>query len=154
MKNKYSLKLVLIIAFFAIQCKNTSQHSSIQSDSHLFSLKTSECMGTCPVYTFTVFPDGTCTYQGFANVDKLGTFNGTISTEQLNQFKSVISTSDFFNIIIDNNSLVKDLPSTYLFYNDGNKQKTITYYNANNKYIETLINKANGLIENIKWTKN
>ncbi len=153
MKMKNSLKLVLFWAFFVMNCKNIPQKSSSITEDQLFYYKTSECMGTCPVFTFTIFPDGSCTYQGVANVDNLGTFSGTINKEELSQFKSTLSESKFYDINIESNSLVKDLPTTYLFYNDGNQQKTITYYDASNKKVEGIINQANGLIESIKWTK-
>jgi len=145
MRIKNPLKLVLFCAFFAIQCKNIPQKSSVELEESLFYLKTTECMGTCPVFTFTVFTNGTCSYQGVANVDKLGTYTGALTSNQLKALKEGLSTSDFFNIDVKNNTQVKDLPSKYLYYKNGEKEKTIMYYHP-------LIELANGLIKDIEWS--
>ncbi len=150
---KNSLKLVLFWAFFVMNCKNIPQKSSSVTKDQLFYFKTTECMGTCPVFTFTVFANGTCSYQGIANVDKLGTYYGSLTTNQLKELKDGLSASDFFNIEIKNNTLVKDLPSKYLYYKDGEKEKTIMYYNAQNKAIDETIELANTLINNVEWSK-
>ncbi len=152
MKIKNPLKLVLFLAIFAIQCKNTPQKSSSFIEEQLFYFKTTECMGTCPVFTFTVFANGACSYQGVANVDKLGIYTGVLTSNQLKAFKEGLSASDFFNIDIKNNTQVKDLPSKYLYYKDGDKEKTIMYYHPKNKEVDRVIELADRLIKDIEWS--
>ncbi len=152
MEIKNLLKLVLFCAIFAIQCKNTPQKSSVELEESLFYLKTTECMGTCPVFTFTVYVNGGCTYQGIANVDNIGSFTGKLSSEQLNNLKTQLVSSDFFNLDIKNNTLIKDKPSTYLYYNNGKQNKTILYYNAQNKAVDKTIELANALISSVEWS--
>lgn len=146
-------KIIFLFAFVSIQCKNTPQKSSAELDKSLFYLKTTECMGECPVFTFTVFADGACTYEGNANVEKIGSFAGKLSPEQLNGLKTQLVSSDFFNLNVKNNTLVKDLPSTYLYYNNGEQNKTILYYNAHDKTIDKTIEISNALISGIEWSK-
>lgn len=153
MQIKYSLKLALLLSFLAVQCKIAPQKSALDTDGKMFSLKTTECMGTCPVYTFIVYSNGNCMYKGAANVNNLGTFYGTLSSNQLNNLKEKLSTSDFFKLEVENNTLVKDLPSSYLYYNDGNNDRTIMYYNSVNKKAMELIELANELITNVEWNE-
>ena len=148
-----SLKLILLFAFFATQCKNTPQKSSSIVNEPMFYLKTTECMGSCPVFTFTVFDGGLCSYQGIDNVDKLGTYSSELSLEQVDELKNKLSTLDFFNLEVKNNMLVKDLPSQYLYYNDGENEKTIMYYHPKNKQLDELIEFTNSLIIEMEWTK-
>ncbi len=151
MKIKNPLKLLLFWAILAIQCKNAPQKSSAELEESLFYLKTTECMGTCPVFIFTVHVNGDCTYQGIANVDKIGSFTGKLSSEQLNNLKTQLVSLDFFNLDIKNNTLIKDKPSTYLYYNNGKQNKTILYYNAQNKAVDKTIELANTFISSVEW---
>lgn len=151
MKTNNTLKLALLCVLFAVQCKNTAQKSSLEIEKQLFYFKTTECMGTCPVFTFTVYANGTCSYQGIANVDKMGDFSGTLSTVQLNELKTELSSSDFFNIEVNNNTLVKDLPTQYLYYDNGEREKIIMYYHPKNKNVDVLIEFAYRLIGDVEW---
>ncbi len=146
-------KIIVLFAFVSIQCKNTPQKSRAELEETLFYIKTTECMGTCPVYTFTIFTNGACTYQGTANVAKIGSFVGKLTSEQLNKLKTQLISSDFLNLDIKSNALVKDLPSTYLYYNNGEQDKTILYYNAQNKAIDNTIELTNALISTVEWSK-
>jgi len=153
MRIKYSLKLVLLLTFFAYQCKNAPQKTISEVENKMFSFKTTECMGTCPVFTFTVYTDGSCSYNGVKNVNNVGTFIGALSATQLQSLKEQLLYADFFNLKVENNSLAKDLPTSNLYYNNGVNDRTIIYYNAENKTVDKLIEMANSMITNIEWNE-
>ena len=153
MQLKYSLKLAILLSIFTVACKNAPQKSIPKAENELFYFKTTECMGTCPVFTFTVLPNGKCTYNGIANVDKMGAYQGNINSDQLAELKNELSNSKFFGIKLKNDSLVKDLPTSYLYYNDGNREKTIAYYHPKNKSVDDLIEFSYELIKKINWSR-
>jgi len=147
------LKLTFLISFFAVSCKNAPQKSVSSIDEKIFYLETTSCMGTCPVFTFTVLSNGVCSYNGTANVDKLGTYFGSLDSGQLADLKKELSNSNFFNIDLKNDSLIKDLPTTYLYYNNGSREKKISYYHPKNKTVDGLVGFSYNLIKSITWTK-
>ena len=52
----------------------------------------------CPVYSVSIFGDGTVAYDGRLNVGVVGTRKGKISPDQLNQLISALDSMDFLDL--------------------------------------------------------
>ncbi len=50
------------------------------------------CFGKCPVYTLTIFKDGSMLYEGKANVERLGFYTAQLSKEQVKELQEGIKT--------------------------------------------------------------
>jgi hypothetical protein len=56
------------------------------------------CYGPCEHYTLTILGDGTVEYEGFQNVDIIGTRSDTISDAELSDLLARIDESGFFDL--------------------------------------------------------
>ncbi|MGK7388698.1 MAG: DUF6438 domain-containing protein [Candidatus Cyclobacteriaceae bacterium M2_1C_046] len=119
---------VLAIIFFS--CK--SSKTAGQDDQKLLTMKRTACLGTCPVYEFTVFENRKVVYQGASNVpvEEKRTFK--LKKKDFQQLKSLIKEADLFKYkdryYQDN---IHDLPTTYIYYYSDKQDKTIMdYYGA------------------------
>ena len=110
-------------------------------------------MGPCPSWIFILYPDGKVTYHGREHVDRTGNYSGKISTDRLNEFKSMLDKASFFDFKEVYYENVTDLPTTYLFYKNGeNSLKIMDYYGAP-KTLKSLEFKIEEFIETIDWKK-
>ena len=145
------LKLALIITFLTFQCKTINVKSLKESNELFFYLKTTNCMGSCPVFTFSIYSNGDCIYEGTDNVKNIGNYTGKINSEDLSEFKIELEELNFLNITIKNDKLVKDLPTRYLFFSNGISENKITYYYPENKKIDSVLVLTQQLIDQINW---
>ena len=91
------------------------------ANTKLVSISKGACYGSCPIYSMTVFEDGSCKFHGKRFCKKLGPFIGSISAQELatlNQKISVLKLSEYPDKI---ESLISDFPSTEItVFSDSN----------------------------------
>lgn len=78
-------------------------------------LEKTDCYGKCPSYIAEVYSDGTATFEGKANVEKIGTFEAQMPRRQIKTIQDQAANFNFFEldtIYPSNNQLLPDLPST------------------------------------------
>lgn len=142
---------LIILIFLAVGCK-----SSKQSKGKLYPIITFEktvCMGTCPAYVFKAFPDGSVTYTGKEYVELKGNFKATISEEALAHLRVLFDKADFFSFANVYSANIKDLPTTFLYYDNGEQNAKITdYYGAPEK-LKKLEKDIEEFIKKIDWQK-
>ncbi len=153
MKISQSLKLIFLFSIVTFQCKKPPQKTVLEDNLIFFSLKTSECSGTCPVYEFTIAQNGAATYVGTANVDMLGTYTSGVNSKELQKLTSNLDELDFVHFKVTNNTLIKDLPTTYFYYKKGSLENNLTYYTPVNKKADKVIALIDSLINRLDWQK-
>lgn len=98
----------------------------------MITLQRGPCMGICPVYTVTIYGNGTVLYEGLANVNMTGMRNNSISESQVRQLLSAFKTIDYFSLNETKiaSHVVYDAPmcTTSLLVNG--KTKTILHYES------------------------
>ncbi len=114
--------------FFALSCQKMPTHTPEQL---LFSMEKTSCMGKCPVYTLKVYQDGWAELLGTAHIKYLGNYQVKLSDEELEDIKNSFQKHQFFGLEEKYYANVSDLPTTYLFYQDGtNSKKVMDYHGA------------------------
>lgn len=130
------LTILLVVCLAA--CSNPQKaQKSVQADpTDYISLARTACFGTCPVYTVTIYGDGSVSFEGRKHVDPVGQFQAQISKEALKKLFTNIEglawTSYPEAYPIDN----VDFPQFILKYNSGNNTYTVK---ANSRADEELI---------------
>jgi hypothetical protein len=83
----------------------------------------------CPVYSVSIFGDGTVAYDGRANVGVVGTRRGKISPDQLNQLISAIDSMGFLDLPVAGCVCAADTgrQMVTLDYRPGSVQKTVVH---------------------------
>ncbi len=59
-------------------------------------LRRTACYGTCPVYTLSVYPDGTLRYEGVSNVEMMGDFMGKTDEATVKALGRFATTNRYF----------------------------------------------------------
>ena len=119
----------------------------------IISIEKTTCFGTCPAYLFKAYPDGSVTYTGKDYVELVGEYKSSISKEELANLKSVFDEADYFSYANVYSANILDLPTTYLYYDNGQQNKKITDYHGAPESLKKLEEDVEVLINSINWQK-
>ena len=110
------------------------------------------CFGKCPIYTFIMKSDGTFRYAGEANVERKGTFTGTVPVEAFNWLAQFIKDSGYMQFKDGYTMQVTDLPSTYtMVVMNGQKKVVEDYGNAGPSSLLATEILIDFLLEHANW---
>ncbi len=144
--------ITIILVLVAISCKSTQQSKAEMYP--VASMEKTTCLGTCPSYIFEAFPDGKVTYVGREFTERMGEYKATISKEELAKLKLMFDIADFFGFANVFSANIKDLPTTFLYYDNGSQNAKITDYYGAPQELKKLEESVELFIETIDWQKN
>jgi hypothetical protein len=143
--------ILILFGFMVFGCK-----SSKQTKGEMYPIITFEkttCFGTCPAYLFKAYPDGSVTYTGKDYVTLVGEYKASISKEELSNIKTLFEEANYFKFANVYSANITDLPTTYLYYDNGEENKKITDYHGAPKSLKKLEQGLEALINSIDWKK-
>ena len=117
----------------------------------LFSQKKTACYGYCPTYELTVFHDGRVVFFGEAHVEPLGRYAARLNELELIYFKQEFEKIRFFELEDQYYQEVSDRSTTYVYYNDGTREKKIMDYYGAPAGLKGLEKKIEALIGKLEW---
>ena len=117
---------LIILVFVAIGCKSSQQSKSEMYP--IITLERTTCFGTCPAYVFKAYPDGSVKYTGKEFVELKGEYSAIISKEELTNLKTILDEADFFSYANVYSASIKDLPTTFIYYDNGSQNAKVTDY--------------------------
>jgi hypothetical protein len=144
--------LILSAVLLAFSCKSTKRPPA--NEVPIIMMEKTTCMGPCPAFKFEVYLDNSAKYMGKAHVDNIGEFSATLTDKQLDYLENSFAEAGYFSFANVYSAAMSDLPTTYIYYNNGEQGLKITdYYGAPQelKDLEKLIEEFIGTIE---WKKN
>ena len=142
---------LIILLLLVFGCKSTRQAKSEMFP--IISMERTSCLGTCPAYLFRAFPDGSVTYTGEVYVDLVGKFEGCITKEELTNLKNLFDEADYFGFANVYSANITDLPTTYLYYDNGAQNSKVTNYYRAPESLKKLENDVESFINAIDWQK-
>lgn len=120
----------------------------------VFSMQRGYCFGTCPVFEFKLFDDGTAFYTGTANVTNIGTFQAQ-NTQALRD--SILSAAENigFIMLLDSydNQFITDLPATSYTLKVDDRQKVVVCRFECPKSLVDFGNRVQMWVEAVDWEK-
>ena len=134
-----------------IGCKSSKQAKG--ETYPIITIEKTSCFGTCPAYLFKAYPDGNVTYTGKDYVKLVGEYKASISKEELANIKTLFDEADYFSFANVYSANITDLPTTYLYYDDGKQNKKITDYHGAPESLKKLEEDLEALINAIDWQK-
>lgn len=144
------LKSICLIILIGVACSLNAQNTNPDV---IISMSKTQCFGSCPAFKFELYSDLSVHYTGIAYVDLIGNYMAKLTTKQYDDILQEFEDSDFFQFEDRYYKEVSDLPTTYLFYSDGEQGKKIMdYYGAPEK-LKELETKIEDLITHVKWDK-
>jgi hypothetical protein len=134
-----------------IGCKSSKQAKGEMYP--IITIEKTTCFGTCPAYLFKAYPDGSVTYTGKDYVKLVGEYTASISKEELANIKTLFDEADYFSFANVYSANITDLPTTYLYYDNGKHNKKITDYHGAPEALKKLEQELEVLINAINWQK-
>ena len=139
------------MALLFLGCKSSRQQSP--SSVVIMMMEKTACMGACPTYKFEVYLDKTARYHGKANVDLIGEYSATLTDAQLDKLKNSFAEADYFSFANVYSAQLTDLPTTFIYYNNGQESLKITDYWGAPKELEDLEQEVEDFIGTLDWKK-
>ena len=125
--------VTLLVAMFVSGCILQSSSLQVPAKSKLLAkMERSDCPGACPVFSLTVFFDGSATYRGEAHTVISGERELSLTRDQLSQIRSAFTRKGF---LIMNGQCCECIdmsgaPSTRIIYQGNGPYKSINRYHG------------------------
>lgn len=115
------------------------------------------CFGTCPVYTLTVFGNGSIVYEGKEFVKELGVRNGSVNVSATDDLFRLVDSSDFFDLADSYSAYdITDMPSATITLITGGKVKRVEHYHGDMTappILTDLENAIDQVADVTRWTE-
>lgn len=120
------------------------------------SIKKTPCYGSCPVFEFELYSDGTAVFNGIQHVERLGKYASTAPPSWFQELAQKAQTIGYFSFAEKyppNGRTISDFPMTTTFLRTEKLQRTV----ANNFDAPVALQQFEQLffqkIETLKWVK-
>ena len=150
MKTIFASAFIFLSVCVAAQTK-TTKHK--KASSFTITIQTTSCYGKCPVYTLTIYCKGKMTLKGDKNLDKIGSYERSITKTELSALKKEFADIKFFELNDKYDSKATDLPTTYIKYELNGKVKTIQDYDGAPASLKKLEQKIEEYVKATDWKK-
>jgi hypothetical protein len=127
-------------------------HPAQAQRTKVISLQKTACYGTCPIFVMDIYSNCKVILEAekFVNVGE-GTFKSKLTRGQMDTLKQKFEKSEFFEFEESYSSNVTDLPTTFLYYNNGSQDMKIEMYGDRPAKLEGLDAYLMELMGNLKW---
>jgi len=134
--------IYLIYILYMTSCtvkKDSAISTTGQKNVHLVaSIQKTSCLGKCPVYKAEIFSDRSVNFQGEENVPHRGFKKFMLSDEDYDKIITEFKSTDFFTLENRYYENINDLPTTYLYFNNGTSDKKVMNYYGAPERLNTL----------------
>lgn len=113
---KHILFPCLLALLLLVSCKSnesSARKTKVQSD-FLLEITHTGCRGQCPVFSYSVTPDGKVAYEGRRAVEQMGKWTKTIETGKVSEMLNAVNQSGFWKMEEVYGGEVADLPSVII----------------------------------------
>ncbi|MCD6564319.1 MAG: hypothetical protein J7K53_00090 [Bacteroidales bacterium] len=138
---------VLLVFSSCAATKNYTQ------DDILFSMKKTSCYGPCPVYEMKIYKNGFVKLTAEEHLDLKGEFYTKLPGSKVKTLISIFKEAGFFEMEGQYTSIIKDLPTTWIFYSNEGRQKRIKDYDGAPESLKDLEKELSSLLESEDWKK-
>ena len=119
--------LMAALLLLAPACKTMPAHTE---QDLLCSMEKTSCFGTCPVYDLKIYKDGWAQLTGTAHTPYIGNYQLKLSPKEVLLVKKAFRDASFFDLDEKYYANVSDLPTTYVYYHDGERAKKVMDYHG------------------------
>ena len=148
------LIVCLVITGFGA-CKTEQETLAINLDEVIITLERTACYGFCPVYTITIFGNGTVQYEGKEHVQTVGNQETEISEEKIRQIIREFERIDYFSLNDEyTERTITDAPSAITSITMNMETKTIKHYHGDFSAPEELTeleDKIDEIVNSEQW---
>lgn len=138
-------------------CKSQKKTSNSEQNQHsaiaisqpkiIFTLATTACYGTCPVFEMSVFENDSLVYNGENHVKVKGQISKKLAKGTVEKLQKQFRNANFFELKNVYEMNVSDLPTTYISFTDNEKTKKIKDYAGSPETLKQLEALLRALVE-------
>ncbi|CAN5416967.1 hypothetical protein BH23BAC1_BH23BAC1_18820 [soil metagenome] len=136
-KSKFSVEsneLILIFGLIIFSFQSYAQEEApIEeiTEEVVISFEATRCYGTCPVFSYNIYENGTARYIGKEYVENEGIYETEVSSDDMEELVEIFERYNFFDFKDRYTEHVSDLPTVYVYLShDGKRKKVTDYYGA------------------------
>lgn len=145
--------MIILFLLAGLNILFTDSQRAAQAPELVLSMTRTRCMGQCPAFTFELYSNHQASYKGEAFVPLLGEWTAKLTPGQYARVAKKFTDSSFFDMKDRYYQEVTDLPSTYLYYSDGEREKKILDYYGAPRELKALQEVVESLIQELDWKK-
>ncbi len=152
----FLLTWLIVLVLFGYLGYFADSHSSIETSTPVndstFMFSRGACFGTCPIYTFVIYEDGSAYYEGIRYVEKQGFYKGQISRADVQRLTQLFLNRNYIGLDEKYTYPITDMPSVSTGFQYGGKSKTIyNYADSGPRNLEFLENELDAVGMKINW---
>jgi len=118
---------LVLLLINVTSCRTMPQHSE---QDLLCSMEKTSCFGTCPTYELRIYNDGWAQLTGTAHTPYIGQYQLKLTAKEVLIVKKAFRDAAFFDLDEKYYANVSDLPTTYVYYYDGDRSKKVMDYHG------------------------
>ena len=134
-----------------LSLSSCSPLKSVENKEFVFSIRKTECYGTCPVYEMKIYTNGIVTLNAERFMDIEGLHYSNLSKSELERLKQLFDDSEYFSLKEEYLGHVSDLPTTYTSYNNGKTIKSVMNYYGGPESLHRLEDELEALVDKLSW---
>jgi hypothetical protein len=146
--------LIVLLAGCTMDGTNKSSSTGTKEDL-VITLERTACFGACPIYSLTIYGDGTVVYVGQDYVKTKGKMETSVSADSVNQLVLEFEKADYFSLNDSYTSFGKsDMPSANTSISLEGKTKAVEHYLGDHSAPEKLTeleNKIDEIANSAHW---
>jgi hypothetical protein len=142
----------LCLCFASVQCA-TKKLSLTQHNDKLFEMSKSPCFGKCPVYTVTVFQNGSMQLTAKENMTLKGKYTLQMSQPELNSFKAKLKSLNLLTLRNEYREPIADAPATHIVYSEGDSTKKIFTNFLFPDSLQNFTEQLDKMVQAGRWTQ-
>ncbi len=113
----------------------------------IFTLATTACYGTCPVFEISIFDNDSLVYNGQNYVKTTGQTSKKLAKGTVENLQKQFRNANFFEFKNVYETNISDLPTTYISFTDNDKTKKIKDYVGSPETLKQLEVLLRALVE-------
>lgn len=142
--------IYLIVILFLYSCAASKNYTQ---DDIVFSMKKTSCYGPCPVYEMKIYKNGFVKLTAEEHLDLKGEFYTKLPGSKVKMLVSKFKEAGFFEMERQYTSIIKDLPTTWIYFSNEGRQKRIKDYYGAPDSLRDLEKELSSLLESEDWKK-
>ena len=148
-----SSALLVMMTLSLSSCASTKPEPKLDVNYPVISFDRSGCFGACPAYTLTFRGDGSATYIGKSNVERVGHWRASIDDQSLRFLMRAFDQIRFYQLNDMYDAMVTDIPTLTLRYSLHDSSKTVVDRFGPPAGLKDLERSIDSVGETLKWYK-
>jgi hypothetical protein len=144
---------VAFVVLFSYFSANTILQYQVNYNNAIVTMKRSGCYGTCPIYSLTIFGNGTVVYEGHRYVAIARIQTSTISKQEVRELVDHFYNIGYFSMENEYTGNVGDIPTATTSIRVGERFKLVADTHGAPDRLKQLEDRIDNIADSDRWVK-